>query len=184
MGSVGYAGSPRVRAGAQETKLKGFMVSLDSLSPEELAVAHERHERDYADLRAKNLALDLTRGKPSSEQLDLSNQLLTLPGSDYRDREGTDTRNYGGLHGLPELREIFAELLGIGVPNLIAGNNSSLEIMHDHIVFSMLYGGVDSQRPWKDEPAVKFLCPVPGYDRHFAITEAMGIEMIPVPTST
>ena len=181
MGSVGYAGSPRVRAGAQETKLKGFMVSLDSLSPEELAVAHERHERDYADLRAKNLALDLTRGKPSSEQLDLSNQLLTLPGSDYRDREGTDTRNYGGLHGLPELREIFAELLGIGVPNLIAGNNSSLEIMHDHIVFSMLYGGVDSQRPWKDEPAVKFLCPVPGYDRHFAITEAMGIEMIPVP---
>ena len=181
MGSVGYAGSPRVRAGAQETKLKGFMVSLDSLSPEELAVAHERRERDYADLRAKNLALDLTRGKPSSEQLDLSNQLLTLPGSDYRDREGTDTRNYGGLHGLPELREIFAELLGIGVPNLIAGNNSSLEIMHDHIVFSMLYGGVDSQRPWKDEPAVKFLCPVPGYDRHFAITEAMGIEMIPVP---
>lgn len=157
------------------------MVSLDSLSPAELAAAHERHEQDYADLRAKNLALDLTRGKPSSEQLDLSNQMLTLPGSDYRDREGTDTRNYGGLNGLPELREIFAELLGIGVPHLIAGNNSSLELMHDHIVFSLLYGGVDSPRPWKDEPAVKFLCPVPGYDRHFAITEALGIEMIPVP---
>jgi len=176
MGSVGYAGSPRVRVTA-----KGLMVSLDSLSPEELAVAHERHERDYTDLRAKNLALDLTRGKPSPEQLDLSNHLLSLPGADYRDRDGTDTRNYGGLNGLPELREIFAELLGIGVPNLIAGNNSSLELMHDHIVFSMLYGGVDSQRPWKDEPAVKFLCPVPGYDRHFAITEAMGIEMISVP---
>ncbi len=157
------------------------MVSLDSLSPDGLVAAYERHQQDYADLRAKNLALDLTRGKPSPEQLDLSNQLLGLPGSDYRDREGTDTRNYGGLNGLPELREIFAELLGIGVPNLIAGNNSSLELMHDHIVFSLLYGGVDSQRPWKDEPAVKFLCPVPGYDRHFAITEATGIEMIPVP---
>jgi aspartate/methionine/tyrosine aminotransferase len=156
-------------------------VSLDSLSPDGLVAAHERHLQDYADLQAKNLALDLTRGKPSPEQLDLSNQLLSLPGADYRDREGTDTRNYGGLNGLPELREIFAELLGVGVPNLIAANNSSLELMHDHIVFSLLYGGVDSQRPWKDEPAVKFLCPVPGYDRHFAITEAMGIEMLPVP---
>ena len=156
-------------------------MSLDSLSPDGLVAAHERHLQDYADLQAKNLALDLTRGKPSPEQLDLSNQLLSLPGADYRDREGTDTRNYGGLNGLPELREIFAELLGVGVPNLIAANNSSLELMHDHIVFSLLYGGVDSQRPWKDEPAVKFLCPVPGYDRHFAITEAMGIEMLPVP---
>ncbi len=156
-------------------------MSLDSLSPDGLVAAHERHLQDYADLQAKNLALDLTRGKPSPEQLDLSNQLLSLPGADYRDREGTDTRNYGGLNGLPELREIFAELLGVGVPNLIAANNSSLELMHDHIVFSLLYGGVDSQRPWKDEPAVKFLCPVPGYDRHFAITEAMGIGMIPVP---
>ena len=156
-------------------------MSLDSLSPDGLVAAHERHLQDYADLQAKNLALDLTRGKPSPEQLDLSNQLLSLPGADYRDREGTDTRNYGGLNGLPELREIFAELLGVGVPNLIAANNSSLELMHDHIVFSLLYGGVDSQRPWKDEPAVKFLCPVPGYDRHFAITEATGIEMIPVP---
>ena len=107
--------------------------------------------------------------------------LLSLPGDDYRDGEGTDTRNYGGLHGLPELRAIFGELLGIPVPNLIAGNNSSLELMHDVVAFSMLYGGVDSQRPWKDEPSVKFLCPVPGYDRHFAITETMGIEMIPIP---
>ena len=108
------------------------MVSLDSLSPEELAAAHARNQQDYADLQAKKLALDLTRGKPSPEQLDLSNQLLSLPGDAYRDGEGTDTRNYGGLHGLPELREIFGELLGIPVPNLIAGNNSSLELMHDH----------------------------------------------------
>jgi hypothetical protein len=116
-------------------------VSFDSLSAEELSALHARHEQDYAELRAKKLALDLTRGKPSPEQLDLSNQLLSLPGDDYRDQEGTDTRNYGGLHGLPGLRAIFAELLGIPVPNLIAGNNSSLELMHDLVAFSMLYGG-------------------------------------------
>jgi DNA-binding transcriptional MocR family regulator len=128
------------------------------------------------------LSLDLTRGKPSPAQLDLSNALLNLPGDDdYRDGNGTDTRNYGGLHGLPELRAIFGELLGIGVPNLIAGNNASLEYMHDVVVYSLLHGGVDSPRPWIQEPAVKFLCPVPGYDRHFAITETVGIEMVSVP---
>jgi DNA-binding transcriptional MocR family regulator len=157
------------------------MVSLHSCSREELAAAHARHQQEYAQLRAMKLALDLTRGKPSGEQLDLSNALLSLPGDDYRDADGIDTRNYGGLHGLPELRAIFGELLGIGVPNLIAGNNSSLELMHDVVVFSMLHGGVDSPRPWIEEPAVKFLCPVPGYDRHFAITETMGIEMIQIP---
>jgi DNA-binding transcriptional MocR family regulator len=156
--------------------------SFSSLSPTELAAVHARHQQEYADLQAKKLTLDLTRGKPSSEQLDLSNALLGLPGDDFRDAEGTDTRNYGGLHGLPELRGVFGELLGIGVPNLIAGNNSSLELMHDVTAFSMLYGGVDSPRPWiKEQDGVKFLCPVPGYDRHFAITETMGIEMIPVP---
>jgi DNA-binding transcriptional MocR family regulator len=157
------------------------MVSFHSLSPTELATQHARNQQDYADLQALKLTLDLTRGKPAAEQLDLSNALLNLPGDDFRDADGTDTRNYGGLHGLPELRGIFGELLGIPVPNLIAGNNASLELMHDTVAFSMLYGGVDSPRPWKDEPVIKFLCPVPGYDRHFAITETMGIEMIPVP---
>ena len=157
------------------------MVSFDSVSPDELAALHTRHHQDYAELQAMKLALDLTRGKPCAEQLDLSNQLLSLPGDDYRDEERTDTRNYSGLHGLPGLRAIFAELLGMPVQNLLAGNNSSLEMMHDLVAFSMLYGGVDSPRPWKDEPSVKFLCPVPGYDRHFAITETMGIEMIPIP---
>jgi DNA-binding transcriptional MocR family regulator len=155
--------------------------SFSSVSREELAALHARHQQDYAALQAMNLALDLTRGKPSAEQLDLSNALLSLPGNDHRDAEGTDTRNYGGLHGLPELRAIFGELLGIPVPNLIAGNNSSLELMHDVVVYSLLHGGVDSPRPWNDEPRVKFLCPVPGYDRHFNLTETMGIEMIPIP---
>ncbi|HEX5144211.1 MAG TPA: aminotransferase class I/II-fold pyridoxal phosphate-dependent enzyme [Mycobacterium sp.] len=161
-------------------------MSFSSLSRAELQAEHERQQRNYAELQAKKLKLDLTRGKPSPEQLDLSNALLALPGrTDYRDSEGTDTRNYGGLHGLPELREIFGELLGIPVQNLIAGNNASLEMMHDVVVFSLLHGTVDSPRPWindlRDGTGVKFLCPSPGYDRHFAITETMGIEMIPVP---
>ncbi len=157
------------------------MVSFQSLGRDELLAQHEVQRHNYADLQAKKLSLDLTRGKPSSEQLDLSNALLSLPGPEYRDEDGTDTRNYGGLHGLPGLRAIFGELLGIGVPNLIAGNNASLELMHDTVVFSLLHGGVDSPRPWSQEPVVKFLCPSPGYDRHFAITESLGIEMITVP---
>jgi DNA-binding transcriptional MocR family regulator len=155
--------------------------SFSSLGRTDLEALHARHQQDYAELQSMKLALDLTRGKPCSEQLDLSNALLSLPGTDYRDGEGTDTRNYGWLHGLPELRAIFGELLGIPVPNVIAANNGSLELMHDVVVFSILHGGVDSPRPWKDEPRVKFLCPVPGYDRHFNITETMGIEMISIP---
>ena len=156
-------------------------MSFQSLGREELLAQHDLQTRNYADLQGKGLKLDLTRGKPSPAQLDLSNALLSLPGDDFRDGDGTDTRNYGGLHGLPELRSIFGELLGIPVQNLIAGNNASLELMHDVVVFSMLHGGVDSTRPWIAEPGVKFLCPSPGYDRHFAITETLGIEMIPVP---
>ena len=157
-------------------------MSFQSLSRDELQNHRDQQLRDYAELQAKKLSLDLTRGKPSSAQLDLSNALLTLPGEgNFRDDEGTDTRNYGGQHGLTGLRAVFAELLGIPVPNLIAGNNASLELMHDVVVFSMLYGGVDSPRPWVREPVVKFLCPSPGYDRHFSITETLGIEMIPVP---
>lgn len=158
------------------------MSSFHSLGRDDLLAQHEIQQRNYAELQAKNLSLDLTRGKPSPAQLDLANALLSLPGdADYRDRDGTDTRNYGGLNGLTELREIFAELLGISVQNLIAGDNSSLAMMHDCIVFSLLHGGEDSERPWIQEPVVKFLCPSPGYDRHFAITESFGIEMIPVP---
>jgi len=156
-------------------------LSFLSLGRDELDAQRELQRRNYAELQAKKLSLDLTRGKPSPEQLDISNGLLTLPGTEYRDGEGTDTRNYGGLHGLPELRAIFGELLGIPVQNLIAGNNASLEFMHDLVVYSLLHGGVDSTRPWSQEPVVKFLCPSPGYDRHFAITEAFGIEMITVP---
>jgi DNA-binding transcriptional MocR family regulator len=156
-------------------------VSFTSLGHDDLLAQHHLQQQNYTALRAKKLSLDLTRGNPSAEQLDLSNALLSLPGEDYRDGEGTDTRNYGGLHGLPALRAIFGELLGIPVAHLIAGNNSSLAMMHDVVAFSMLHGGVDSPRPWKDEPKIKFLCPAPGYDRHFNLTETIGIEMITIP---
>ena len=157
-------------------------MSYQSLSGDELRAEHDRQQRNYADLKARKLSLDLTRGKPSAAQLDLSNALLSLPGEDaFRDDEGVDTRNYGGQHGLTGLRAVYSDLLGIPVPNLIAGNNSSLELMHDIVVFSMLHGAVDSPRPWTKEPVVKFLCPSPGYDRHFSITESLGIEMIAVP---
>ncbi len=162
-------------------------MSFSTLGRADLEAEHARQRGNYTALQAKNLKLDLTRGKPSPEQLDLSNALLALPGNApgaFKDPEGTDTRNYGGLHGLPALRAIFGDLLGIPVPNLIAGNNASLEMMHDAVVFALLHGAVDSPRPWIQDLAeggVKFLCPAPGYDRHFAITETLGIEMIPVP---
>lgn len=135
----------------------------------------------YDELAARGLKLDLTRGKPSAEQLDLSNALLSLPGEAYTDAAGTDLRNYGGDRGLPELRAIFSELLQIPVPQLLALGNSSLTIMHDIISAALLHGVPGSERPWSKEETVTFLCPVPGYDRHFAITEALGVRMIPVP---
>ena len=159
-----------------------IQTQIGLMSHEELTSEHESQSAKYTQLQAQKLALDLTRGKPSPEQLDLSAELLTLPGDgDFRDGSGTDCRNYGGLTGLPELRAIFGELLGIPVANLLAGNNASLEIMHDNVVFSLLHGTPDSARPWAREEKIKFLCPAPGYDRHFAITESLGIEMIAVP---
>ncbi|WP_067664191.1 aminotransferase class I/II-fold pyridoxal phosphate-dependent enzyme [Nocardia miyunensis] len=150
------------------------------MSHAELVSEHETQTANYAKLETEKLTLDLTRGKPSPEQLDLSLDLLTLPGTEFHDAAGTDLRNYGGQQGLPELRAIFGELLGIPVANLLAGNNSSLELMHDVLTFGLLYGTVDSPRRWVDEPVVKFLCPSPGYDRHFAMSQALGVEMIPI----
>jgi DNA-binding transcriptional MocR family regulator len=155
--------------------------AVDSLSLSELKQAFEAAASAYEELKGKGLSFDLTRGKPAAEQLDLSNDLLNLPAGDFRSANGTDVRNYGGLTGLLELREIFAELLNVEVDNLIALGNSSLEVMHDLVVYSLLYGTPDSARPWSKEAEIKVLTPVPGYDRHFAICESFGITMIPVP---
>ncbi|MQY26845.1 aminotransferase class I/II-fold pyridoxal phosphate-dependent enzyme [Nocardia aurantia] len=151
------------------------------MSHAELVSEYETQTANYAKLQTEKLTLDLTRGKPAPEQLDLSADLLSLPGSgDYRDATGTDCRNYGGQQGLPELRAIFGELLGIPAANLLAGNNSSLALMHDVLTFALLHGTADSAGRWVDEP-VKMICPAPGYDRHFALSQSLGIEMIPVP---
>lgn len=155
--------------------------AVSTLSATEIQQAFDSISVAYTELKAKGLSFDLTRGKPSSEQLDLSNGLLSLPGGNFTSSEGVDVRNYGGLTGLKDLRSIFAELLNLDAAQLIALGNSSLEIMHDLIAFSMLYGTVDSERPWAKENEIKVLTPVPGYDRHFAICEGFGFTMIPVP---
>ena len=155
--------------------------AVSTLSAMELQQAFSDISAKYNELKAKGLAFDLTRGKPAAEQLDLSNELLNLPNNEFTSAEGIDTRNYGGLVGLKELREMFAPLLNVDPANLIALGNSSLEIMHDLIAFSLLYGTSDSARPWSREEEIKVLTPVPGYDRHFAICEGFGFTMIPVP---
>lgn len=157
-------------------------MSLKDLPHDQFTELAERTRQQYQELKARNLNLDLTRGKPSSEQLDFSNALLSLPGEgDYKDKTGADVRNYGNLQGISDIRELWAEALGIDPANLIAGDSSSLNIMFDLISFAYIWGTNDSPRPWKDEETVKWLCPVPGYDRHFAITERFGFEMIRVP---
>lgn len=155
-------------------------MNFHSKSADELRAIQQDLHKLYDALRATGLTLDLTRGKPAPEQLDLSSELLSLPGDEFRAADGTDTRNYGGLTGLLELRTIFGELLAVDPAKLIAYGNSSLEIMHHLTTFALLRGTVDSEQPWSSGP-IKFLCPVPGYDRHFAITEHYGIEMVPVP---
>ena len=136
----------------------------------------------HADLIAEGLSLDLTRGKPSAAQLDLNDALLSLPGAgDYHAADGTDVRNYGGPDGLPELRAIFGELLHIPTAQLLALDAVTLPIMHGVVVNLLLNGAPGGDGPWRDVEGIAFLCPVPGYDRHFAICEALGVRMIPVP---
>lgn len=154
--------------------------ALTDLSADDLAALLEEQRAAYADLKAKGLKLDLTRGKPSAQQLDLADDLLRLP-TTTKDSKGVDVRNYGGLEGLGDLREMFAELLWVEPEQVVAGGNSSLTMMRDTLVYLMLFGGVDSERPWSQEQKVRFVCPVPGYDRHFTLLESLGIEMVTVP---
>jgi len=131
----------------------------------------------YDAIAARRLALDMTRGKPCPEQLDLSLGMLEL--RDYRAADGTDCRNYGVVEGLPEARRLFAELLEVEPAEVIVGGNSSLALMHDAIVQALLIGTPDAP-PWQRQAPIAFLCPTPGYDRHFAICERFGIRMVPV----
>ena len=155
-------------------------MSFDDLSRDQIQTLLDEQTEAYRALQNRGLTLDLTRGKPSPEQLDLSNELLGLPGADFKDSAGTDTRNYGGLNGLPQLREIFAPIMQVPVDQVVAGDNASLAMMHDNLVFALFHGVPGSEQPWGVEESVKFICPAPGYDRHFALLEEYGIEMITV----
>ncbi|HVI28475.1 aminotransferase class I/II-fold pyridoxal phosphate-dependent enzyme [Hansschlegelia sp.] len=155
---------------------------IADLSAADLEAFGARIRADYDAFRARGLKLDMTRGKPAPEQLDLAEGLLALPGNrDHFTEAGDDARNYGGVQGLPEVRALFSGTLGAKPANIVVGDNASLAMMHDSIVWALLKGVPGSERPWSKESEIAFLCPVPGYDRHFAICEEYGIRMIPVP---
>lgn len=153
---------------------------LNGFSPNELQAFYNNQQSSYQALREKKLSLNITRGKPSSAQLDLANAILDPPDG-YTSADGTDVRNYGGLAGLPELRAIFGDVLSVDTEQVVAGGNSSLMMMREVLNYALLYGAVDSSRPWGAEERIKFVCPIPGYDRHFMLLESLGIEMVTVP---
>lgn len=153
------------------------MKEFSQLTNEELYELKNKIEKRYQEYKAKNLNLDMSRGKPDSNQLDLSLDLLKE--DDYI-IDGIDCRNYGILEGLPSMRKFFGELLAVNPNNVIIGGTSSLTLMYDYLAQAMLFGIMGST-PWSKLEKVKFLCPVPGYDRHFAFCEHFGIEMINIP---
>jgi len=157
-------------------------MDIAKLSREELEKRLSELKKEYEGFRAKGLKLDMSRGKPCKEQLDLSVEMLAYP---YRDKNFktdscADVRNYGLVDGLPEAKELFARMLEVSAGEIIVGNNSSLSMMYDSISRAMTFGVYGSPEPWGRLPKVKFLCPSPGYDRHFAICELFGIEMITI----
>ena len=161
-------------------KNRGIDLYIEKADAAQLLRWEKELAAEYENIRKRNLNLDLTRGKPSSLQLDLANGLDGILAGDYISADGTDTRNYGGLDGIQELRQLGADLLGVKPAMVLAGGNSSLGLMHQCVHFAYLFGTHEGARPWKEEGKVKFICPVPGYDRHFAICQELGIEMLNV----
>ena len=152
------------------------------MSTAELRAEYETVKREYDGFCQMNLSLDLSRGKPNSDQLDISLPLL----SEARPREkcfsinGVDCRNYGVLDGIPEMKKLFADMLGINEKYVTVGGNSSLQLMYDTLARAMLFGVYGSERPWCKEEGLKWICIVPGYDRHFKMTEYLGFELLSV----
>ncbi len=167
----------------------GSLVSTEAnmqysqLTKEELVALKAGLELEYKAILGEGLSLDLSRGKPGKTQLDLMTGMLDCISSadDCIAEGGIDCRNYGVLDGIPEAKRLFSDLLAVPVENLFIGGNSSLKLMYDSVARAMLYGVVGSEKPWCKLDKVKFICPAPGYDRHFAICESLGIEMIYVP---
>lgn len=151
------------------------------MTKEQLAAEKAQLEKAYNEHKAKGLKLDMSRGKPAPVQLDLTKDMMTILGTDdYKTEGGMDCRNYGVLDGIPEAKAMFAEMLNVKPENIIVGGNASLQLMYDTIIRALQLGVLGSEKPWCKYDKVKFLCPVPGYDRHFAICQSLGIEMINV----
>lgn len=161
------------------------MKSYKELTKEELVELKEKLENEYKDAASKGLKLDMSRGKPSVSQLELSRDMLNVitSDSDMKAENGFDVRNYGVLDGIPEAKKLMADILGVSTENVIVCGNASLNIMYDTISRAMTFGVLGST-PWCKLDKVKFLCPAPGYDRHFAITELFNIEMITIPMTS
>ena len=146
-----------------------------------LETLHAQLTAEYARLRGLGLKLDMSRGKPARDQLDLCEPMLTVLSHNDQMQDGkTDVRNYGVLEGIPSCRALFADIMEVPVENVIAGGSSSLTMMYDTMLRLWIFGA-PGYEPWCRQEKIKWLCPAPGYDRHFAITQQLGIEMIPVP---
>lgn len=157
---------------------------LSEMNKEQLEKFRAETQAEYDGYKEKGLSLNMARGKPSSAQLDLAMKMLAAVNSydaDYKASDGTDCRNYGGLDGIVDAKNLFSPMLGVSNDELIICGNSSLNIMYDMIARCIIFGVDGVHKPWKDYDKIKWLCPAPGYDRHFAICESFGIEMIPVP---
>lgn len=155
------------------------MAEIASMTQDELTTLQAALEDRVKTFSAAGLSLDMTRGKPGPQQLDLANEMLaSVTVEDYRSLGGVDCRNYGGVDGLPEAKKLFAQFLEVAENEVMVGGNSSLTLMHDTVVRALLHGVPGGEGPWKN---AVFLCPVPGYDRHFSVCEHHGIEMKPVP---
>ena len=156
-------------------------VTLDRMSRDALRTLEAELSTRHDELCGSGLKLDLTRGKPSPEQLALADPLDRVVGEDYVLADGTDVRNYGGLDGIPEARRLGAALLGVREDEVLAGGNASLTLMYEYLLGAWLNGPLGSDTAWRRESSdLKFLCIVPGYDRHFTITEHLGFELINV----
>ena len=157
-------------------------MNIAMLDPAALAARARDAAARYESLKAAGIRLDLTRGNPSLAQLDLSVGLDGLLAGDFRAADGSDTRGYGGLDGLPETRRLAAEWLGVAESEVLIGGNSSLQLMYLYLLYAWQFGLDGAASAWRHQPdGVRFLCPVPGYDRHFKITEEFGFELLAVP---